>query len=161
MTTPKYLQKGSRISQCCEWSSICFLKSGQDSESSRHFRVLSVFPQHIPFPCTLLDAVLNEIRHAKCLEECLLLLLIILIVSIYFWKVEVDLQTYWLVERVGKYNGMKRLQIFEWWFQSSAFFRVSDKSYVLMQKTKAKKQTNKRTWKKNQIRAMYSFEHLV
>lgn len=36
-----------------------------------------------------------------------------LIVSIYFWKVEVDLQTYWLVERVGKYNGMKRLQIFE------------------------------------------------
>lgn len=72
-----------------------------------------------------------------------------LIVSIYFWKVEVDLQIYWLVERVGKYNGMKRLQIFKWWFQSSAFFRVSAKSYVLMQKTKAKKQTNKKTWKKS------------
>lgn len=84
-----------------------------------------------------------------------------LIVSIYFWKVEVDLQIYWLVERVGKYNGMKRLKIFKWWFQSSAFFGVSDKSYVLMQKTKAKKETNKKTWKKNQIRAMYSFEHLV
>lgn len=81
--------------------------------------------------------------HAKFLASEMLTIIIsyfMIIAVIYCWKDEMDLQIYWWVERVEKYCGTKRLQIFKGWYQSSAF---PLKSLVIVICFKQKTEQNK------------------